>query len=590
MLILVLCQCLPVLVPVTVIVIVKNSFSFIFNLSTKLIAIHMYSDNSSESNCDNEPDPEIKLPKQQLFGADRDAKLEQQLLEQYNLTKKETTIQLVPPVTTSEIHSWLHRNDVIKFLHDKQDGDARLLFALYGSPKRIVYDRDEKEWYLWDGQHWNKNTPTVNICARTFIRDQYRNLLSVEEENKGDQSLQKCLKTRASQLGTHNYIKGVIALARDLFSVDSTAWNRHPYMFPTKNGVVHLKLDSKVRFEPAHPEFMIKSHAPTEWKGLATPAPRWKKFLTEVYKCEPNTRDMVAYIHRLFGYMIYGEPREHVFPIFYGEKGRTGRSTIFSHVLPCVIGDTMLQAVSPEVVMSAQQAKAGSAHPHLMALKSSRIAYLSESEKGGKLNISQIKRLAGGDLVTARQNYGAMETWAPTHVLSLLTNHKPDVGSGDDTALWERIHLIPHTQRFVDVPNPSDINEHKKDPYLVEALQAEAPGILAWFVMGCLIWQQCGLDVPQMVKNSTQEFRSVNSQMVRFLGSCPKQTTPEKIQAQELYQTYKEWCSKNHETEATIKVFGSQIKEYLGNSIKSHGKMYYSSIYCFNPKDHNECN
>jgi putative DNA primase/helicase len=531
----------------------------------------MESSNSSESSYDEY---------EELTSAERDHLFELLLLEN-NLTTNQPLGSLVPAVSDKEKHSWLTRDQVLEFLNDKQDGDAKLFFQLYSSPRRIVFDMDEKTWYIWNGQHWVKNNVLVKICVRIYIRTQYRNLLATLESEKIDMSLQKSLKTRADHLGNNNYIKGVISLAKDLFSVESSAWNRCPYMLPVNNGIVYLKLDSKVRFMPDHPDLMIKTHAPADWKGLDAPAPRWKQFLHEVYECKPDTDDMIAYIHRLFGYMIYGDPKEHTFPIFYGEKGRTGRSTIFSHVLPQVIGD-MLQAVSSEVIVHAQQGKAGSAHPHLMVLKNARIAYLSEIDQNTKINISQIKRLAGGDLVTARQNYGAMETWAPTHVLCLLTNHKPDVGAGDDAALWERIHLIPHTKRFVKAPNMLDPNEHKDDPDLKEKLQAETAGILAWLVLGCLIWQKYGLDTPSVIKKANHQFRGAGNQMARFFNSFTKQPAFSKIQAQQLYEVYKQWCdAAQEETPVSMKVFGHQIKNVLGEPVKSNGKMFYSSNYCF---------
>jgi putative DNA primase/helicase len=59
-------------------------------------------------------------------------------------------------------------------------------------------------------------------------------------------------------------------------------------------------------------------------------------------------------------------------------------------------------------------------------------------------------------------------------------NHKPEI-RGTDTAIWNRTKLIPFN---VSIP------ESEIDKRLLDKLKAEAAGILAWAVRGCLDWQR----------------------------------------------------------------------------------------------------
>jgi hypothetical protein len=71
--------------------------------------------------------------------------------------------------------------------------------------------------------------------------------------------------------------------------------------------------------------------------------------------------------------------------------------------------------------------------------------------------------------------------------LWLVTNHKPTI-RGTDYAMWRRIRLIPFAVTISDA---------EKDPMLLEKVKAEATGILAWAVQGCLDWQRVGLAAPK---------------------------------------------------------------------------------------------
>lgn len=74
--------------------------------------------------------------------------------------------------------------------------------------------------------------------------------------------------------------------------------------------------------------------------------------------------------------------------------------------------------------------------------------------------------------------------------------------------------MIPFNIRFVD--NPKSDNEKQADHNLLEKLKAEAPGILAWLVRGCIAWQKEGLNQPDIVKAATREYQQEEDLIERF--------------------------------------------------------------------------
>ncbi len=109
--------------------------------------------------------------------------------------------------------------------------------------------------------------------------------------------------------------------------------------------------------------------------------------------------------------------------------------------------------------------------------------------------------------------YGKQYEFAPAHLLLLITNNKPHAPA-DDYALWQRLLLVPFTQKFV--ANPQGENEHPCDIHLKEKLETEAPGILAWLVRGYIEWKRDGLKPPTAVVAATEEYQRDEDTLADF--------------------------------------------------------------------------
>ena len=112
-------------------------------------------------------------------------------------------------------------------------------------------------------------------------------------------------------------------------------------------------------------------------------------------------------------------------------------------------------------------------HPTERAdLLGKRFVAAIETEQGRKLAEVFVKEATGGDPIRARRMREDFWEFQPTHKVFLATNHKPII-TGTDTAIWERIRLVPFR-----VTIPPD----ERDTTLPDKLAGELPGILAWAV------------------------------------------------------------------------------------------------------------
>lgn len=349
------------------------------------------------------------------------------------------------------------------------------------------------------------------------------------------ESNRKIILNRIQQLQTVKRKEYILKLARtgdDSLAIRGDEWDKQDMLLGVLNGVIELENGI---LRPGNPTDYIMTVAPTMFHGLDFPAPIWEKFLLDIFN---NDVELVAYIQRLLGYGITGMTNHHVIPIFYGPHGRNGKGTILE-TMKFALGKITYKTRSEVLLESRYSAARGAADADTLAFRGKRIIWASETGDGRALNAAKLKELCGGDTLNARAPYGKRPVeFSPTHLLILLTNDRPAAPANDD-ALWERIHLIPFNIRFVD--NPHGPNERKADHDLLEKLKAEASGILAWLVRGCIQFKAEGLNPPDSVRFATSEYRTYEDDIGRFiLEKCVcRNDVSEKIS--DIYNAYSPW-------------------------------------------------
>jgi putative DNA primase/helicase len=279
---------------------------------------------------------------------------------------------------------------------------------------------------------------------------------------------------------------------------------------------------------------------------------------------------MAAFHQRLLGYSISGLCTEHKFPIFHGETGRNGKDTLLE-----TIGYTLgplAGAVTKDVVIDPGGRRyAGAATPHLMELQGKRLVWANEPKEGARLDVAQVKWITGGGRLKGRPLHGNEVEWQPTHTVLLVTNPRPHAPA-DDLALWERILLIPFTQRFVD--NPIEANEHKADKGLKDTLKKEAAGILAWLVRGFLEWRRDGLTRPAKVTEATAAYRESEDLLAAFIADTCIVQDSAMVKASELYRAYADWCKSGNASPMWRNTFAEKMKQRFKNERKTAGNFY----------------
>jgi len=491
--------------------------------------------------------------------------------------------QIAQPDKESKITSKL----INECLFANELGDGVLYSTLYRD--QFLYCKNTMEWFEWAGHFWQRDTMGRSLAAVEKVVEHYLDefyrfsselatVLAAGEDPKSEKV--KTLKDkkdaffkRATYLRSARRRGNCLEFAHtieDPIAIKGEEFDNEPMLFPCANGVIDLETGL---LKPGRPCDYLSLASPVEFLGIDTPAPIWERTLMEIFAGNEN---LVAYIQRLFGYAMTGLVKEKVFPVLYGPTGWNGRSLIIetvSYVMGALAG-----SIPPEMLLSQKYAKSSSApSPDIMSLKGVRMAFASEIDEGQKFSAAKIKWLTGRDELVGRNPHDKYQTrFYPTHKLFLMTNTQPEAPP-NDKAFWERLHLITFTVSFVN-RDPQETYERRAIIDLDQQVLTEAPGILAWLVRGCLLYQKQGLNPPLEITAATEEYRKGEDVLADFIDECCFKEDGAKEKANQLYKRYVAWYHDNiGEKERTGTWFGKQLKQKFKKT-KVNGCVVYHGI------------
>ncbi|MFW5497786.1 MULTISPECIES: DNA primase family protein [unclassified Maridesulfovibrio] len=453
---------------------------------------------------------------------------------------------------------------VIQCLRSNEVGDGALFATVHDG--KYVYNKQMKEWLKWMGHHWKLDDldevedsvedvvdKYMETYAELYERIREANDAGDEETVKRNEKLRDMILKRVNKLHSDNGRTKCLKCAHTnriaSARIQGQELDSEPWLLPCTNGVLDLRSGE---LRGGRPEDYLTKASPVEWQGIDAPRERWDQFILEIMD---GDQEMADYLRRLFGCSIVGKVTEHVFAVFHG-VGRNGKSLMVDTITE-VLGE-LANPIPAEMLLDQGNARSSAGpSPDIMALRGQRLAFASETDEGRKFSPSRVKWFSGGDKLTGRNGYDKrMITFTPSHMLFLLTNHKPHAPA-DDFAFWERLQLVPFELSFVD-RKPRAPNERPMDKELGDKLKKELSGILAWLAQGCLEWQEQGLNPPAKILEATAEYRRDEDLLEEFLDDCCALDEEERIQATDLYDVFCWWFSRNISKKKNIaqKTFG----------------------------------
>jgi putative DNA primase/helicase len=407
---------------------------------------------------------------------------------------------------------------------------------------RVLWCPARKSFLCWDGKRyaWDERGEAVKLAHLT-ARSIFHEAAHTEDEDE-----QKKIAGFAAVSQNTTRIKAMLTEAKPYLAVGMDELDRDPWLVNCQNGTLDLRTG---RLKDHNPADRITKIVPVEYDPEAS-CPRFLRFLKETLVDDA----VIKFVKQYSGYTLTGITRERLLAILYG-FGKNGKTTL-AELLRDVMGDYATNTDTETLLMKRYQGVGND----VAALKGARFVSAAEVEQGRRLAESKVKQLTGRDTVTARYLFGEPFNFRPEFKLWLSTNNKPVI-QGTDDAIWDRIRLIPFTQRF---------DGDRQDPRLPEKLRAEMPGVLAWMVEGCLEWQEHGLGEPESVREATDQYRAEMDTLAAFIEDRCVVREGSVAPATPLYKQYQMWCDDAGEKPETQKMFGMRLRErgFVSDKIK----------------------
>lgn len=431
-------------------------------------------------------------------------------------------------------------------------GMAETLRDRFGD--RLRYDHQREQWLLWDGHYWK---PDVDEAAYRLAHEHIR-LLQRDAVMMASYTERKEAIDHTFAREKRGPMVAMMAQAASLkpFALAGDIWDTDGMVLGCPNGLVDLKTGV---FRDGTRDDLITLQAGASYVPTAT-CPRWLTFLDEVFQ---GKLDLIDFVHRAIGYSLTADMREQCFFVAFG-SGSNGKSILLD-TLEVIFGsyghraDMRMFAGSGQESSSFQNAD----------FRGKRLIFAAEVRPGSRMNEHVLKNFTGGETLRAEHKYGRSFTIRPVGKIWLGVNHRPKV-SDESYGFWRRVRMIPFTRTFTGISD---------DRSLRSRLRAEAEGILAWAVQGCLAWQEKGLGAPAVVLQATDDYQQGEDPLTDFFTTrLSTEDHTANTDVSRLYSVYRDWANSqgiSDREKLTAKSFTNSL------SARGFERIRHGITFCF---------
>lgn len=426
---------------------------------------------------------------------------------------------------------------------------------------QLYFISERSAWYRYNGAFWEQDNQ-LSTCLNYLIKmldtlqSVARSVFDDDDKQLGRYSKQITgYKTRAK-------LNNILGLAERHFTIPESEFDASDYLVNFKNGTFNLETMKLQEHDPAD---KLLSCSIANYNADYDKNGRFIRFVSEIME---GDKDKIDFLQRAFGYGLCGRQKEECFFVLYGKTSRNGKSTLIEAVNKAMnnycktTGSGLLLRTGTTLDGDGEQAT-----PMLASLKGRRYAFLSETSENKYLDDERIKRLTGGDSVTARHLYGSQFEFVPKFKMYLATNSLPRVK--DDMIFRSgRVKIIEFCHHFTPEEQDHNLKETLESNECLEQ-------IVGWLVDGYRAYLERGLATDTNTELEAQ-YEHDNNTVLQFTDDM-QDAIVGCTRGSVLYNVYANYCRENSIYAMSRSRFYQQIERQGFTRVNRHKQTYFVS-------------
>lgn len=395
---------------------------------------------------------------------------------------------------------------------------------------------ENKRWILEDGnQQAELKAQELQQCLQEYAS------INVEDEN---QQFFKNIK----HLGSNQRRKAMLKDAESRNYKSEMDFDKDNYLYNCYNGTLNL---NTFQLQQHNPQDFITKISPVVFNKNAKSV----EFINFVKAITCDDDELARFLQKILGLSLSGNIYEECFFIFYGPRGRNGKSTLIETISYLHGGSSgySIQTAAETFAFSPYK-NSRIASGDIARMTKYRFISTTELPAGLNMDTSLLKSLTGGDTIVARRLYQEEKQFKQTGKIYMHTNYLPYTS---DRTLFssQRVYVVPFDRYFSQEERDRGLKTRLIEP-------ENLSGIFNWLLEGFKIYKEEGLNPPKRVLEATNTFQNNSNKFQKFLHDCFIPSIDNFTKMSEAYEVFKHWCQNQGMPAERLKEFKEMIRNH----------------------------
>lgn len=458
-----------------------------------------------------------------------------------------------------EYQVWKHKKSGSRIKEVLVGGHAALAQMLHDIYANVFVCADPEKgiWYAFRNHRWHRIKKAIALRKKIkqdlvprFLEEKKKvhDAMSNMDDFDEDDLRKKMKEVNAilKNLNTAPFKNNIITETIDLFHDETVDFierlDSDINLIGFENGVFDIRTMS---FRDGRPDDYISKSTGYDYQDFTDSDPRVmevKDFFQKVFPDLELRRFFLEYAAQL----LKGGNFNKLFLNMVGSGDNAKSVTI--ELIEKMLGSYAVKF--PTSLITGKRTQSSSAAPEVIRSIGARFATMQEPDNKDVINIGILKELTGNDSMFARGLYSEGREFKPMFKLGLITNKLVHL-TGSDTAIWNRILVLPFEARFPK--NPADVPMSTEEQFAKKIFHRDAnfseklPSMrqpLMWLLIQVLkeVLSRGPRPIPLKVTEETERYKQNNDVFLQFINENIMDDLQSKgLNLSEIYGTFKVW-------------------------------------------------